>query len=337
LQYLPFLKELGLQVDVHSFYQESYLKYFYQKGYRNWSDMLASYLKRADLMKKLRNYDLIWIEKEIFPWLPALLEKYIHRVGIPYVVDYDDAIFHKYDLHSNRIVRRVLGRKIDTVMACAELVIAGNRYLSKRARVVAGAKNVLMLPTVIDLSRYQMCNIKDNTRFTIGWIGSPTTAVYLKPVLPLLRELRTQLGIRIVLVGASQDQFPYEPFEFLSWSENSEVKSIQTFDVGIMPLPDTPWAKGKCGYKLIQYMACGVPVVASDIGANKDIIDHGQQGFLTTTLKDWYEAIKALYSSADLRKSMSHESRDRVEKRYHLGVTAPVLEKHLRRVASHTI
>jgi glycosyltransferase involved in cell wall biosynthesis len=203
--------------------------------------------------------------------------------------------------------------------------------------VVAGAKNVLMLPTVIDLSRYQMCNIKDNTRFTIGWIGSPTTAVYLKPVLPLLRELRTQLGIRIVLVGASQDQFPYEPFEFLSWSENSEVKSIQTFDVGIMPLPDTPWAKGKCGYKLIQYMACGVPVVASDIGANKDIIDHGQQGFLTTTLKDWYEAIKALYSSADLRKSMSHESRDRVEKRYHLGVTAPVLEKHLRRVASHTI
>jgi glycosyltransferase involved in cell wall biosynthesis len=138
-------------------------------------------------------------------------------------------------------------------------------------------------------------------------------------------------------VGANQDQFLHEPFEFLPWSENTEVKNIQAFDVGIMPLPDTPWARGKCGYKLIQYMACGVPVVASSIGANKDIIDHGQQGFLTTTLKDWYEAIMALYSSADLRKSMSYESRDRVEKRYHLGVTAPVLEKHLRRVASHTI
>lgn len=335
LQYLPYLKEHGLQVDVHSFYQESYLKYFYQKGHRKWSDMLVSYLKRADLMKRLRNYDLIWLEKEIFPWLPALIEKLIHRVRIPYVVDFDDAIFHKYDLHPNRIVRRLLGRKIDVVMACAELVIAGNRYLSKRAQIVAGAKNVLVLPTVIDLKRYQMRRINDNARFTIGWIGSPTTTIYLKPVLPLLRELHTQLGIRVVLVGADKDQFSHEPFEFFPWSENTEVKSIQTFDVGIMPLPDTPWAKGKCGYKLIQYMACGVPVVASNMGANKDIIDHGLQGFLTTTLKDWYEAIMALYMSADLRKSMSLESRNYVEKRYHLGITAPVLEKYLRRVASH--
>jgi glycosyltransferase involved in cell wall biosynthesis len=148
--------------------------------------------------------------------------------------------------------------------------------------------------------------------------------------------LHTQLGIRVVLVGANKDQFLQEPFECRPCSENTEVNSIQTFDVGIMPLPDTPWAKGKCGYKLIQYMACGVPVVASDIGANKDIIDHGRHGFLTATLKQWYEAITALYLSADLRRSMSHQCRERVEKRYHLGITAPVLEKHLRRVASHT-
>ncbi len=337
LQYLPYLEERGWQVDVHSFYQESYLTHFYQKGHRRWSDMLVSYLKRVGLMNALRHYDLIWLEKEIFPWLPALMEKVIHRERIPYVVDYDDAIFHKYDLHPNPMVRRILGRKIDTVMACAELVIAGNSYLSERAQNVAGARNVVVLPTVIDLARYQMRGAKEDTRFTIGWIGSPTTAVYLKPVLPLLRELHTQLGIRVMLVGANEDQFSREPFECRPWSEHTEVKSIQAFDVGIMPLPDTPWAKGKCGYKLIQYMACGVPVVASDIGANRDIIDHGRQGFLTTTLKQWYDAITGLYSSADLRTSMSLESRKRVEKRYHLGITAPELENHLRRVASHAI
>ncbi len=337
LQYLPYLSGHGLHVDVHSFYQESYLINFYQKGYRKWGDMLSSHLKRAALITKLRNYDLIWLEKEIFPWLPALIEKLIHRVRIPYVVDFDDAIFHKYDLHRNRFVRRFLGHKIDTVMKCAELVIAGNSYLLKQAQIDARAKNVLLLPTVIDLKRYHMRKIKNNSLFTIGWIGSPTTAVYLKPILPLLRQLHTRLGIRVSLVGANKDQFHREPFEFLPWSEHTEVKNIQTFDVGIMPLPDTPWAKGKCGYKLIQYMACGVPVVASNIGANKDIVNHGEQGFLTTTLKDWYDAIMALYLSPDLRKSMSLKSRKRVEKRYHLGITAPILEKHLKRIASRKI
>lgn len=334
MQYLPYLHEHGLQVDVHPFYPETYLKFFYHKGYRKWSDVLSSYLKRADLMKKLYAYDLIWLEKEIFPWLPALTEKFIHRVGIPYVVDFDDAIFHKYDLHRNRFVRRLLGHKIDTVMKCAKLVIAGNSYLSERAQIDAGAKNVLLLPTVIDLQRYHVRKIKEKTHFTIGWIGSPVTAVYLQPILPLLRELQTQLGIKVLLVGASKDQFLHESFEFRPWSENTEVKNIQAFDVGIMPLPDTPWAKGKCGYKLIQYMACGVPVVASNIGANKDIINHGQQGFLATTLKDWHDAIKALFGSADLRKVMSLKSREHVEKKYHLGITAPVLEKHLKQIAS---
>lgn len=334
MQYLPYLKEHGLQVDVHPFYPETYLQFFYHKGYRKWSDVLSSYLKRADLMKRLYHYDLIWLEKEIFPWLPALAEKFMHRAGIPYVVDFDDAIFHKYDLHRNRTVRRLLGHKIDTVMKYAELVIAGNRYLSRRAQIDAGARDVLLLPTVIDLQRYHVGAKKEKAHFTIGWIGSPVTAVYLQPLLPLLRELHKRLGIRVLLVGANKDQFLHESFEFLPWSENTEIKSIQTFDVGIMPLPDTPWAKGKCGYKLIQYMACGVPVVASNIGANKEIINHGQQGFLTHTLKDWHDAIMALYRSADLRKAMSLKSRERVEKKYHLGITAPVLEKHLKRIAS---
>lgn len=334
LQYLPYLKKHGLQVDVHSFYSESYLRNFYQKGYRNWGDMLASYIKRTTLLAKLRNYDLVWLEQEIFPWLPAFLEKFIHRTRIPYVVDFDDAIFHRYDLHSNQAVRQLLGHKIDTVMKSAKLVIAGNSYLAERAQFCAGAENVLLLPTVIDLQRYHVRKAKNNYPFTIGWIGSPTTAVFLRPVAPLLRELHTRLGFRVLLVGANKDQFHNEPFEFLPWSEDNEVKNIQAFDVGIMPLPDTPWAKGKCGYKLIQYMACGVPVIASNIGANKDVVRHGRQGFLTTTLKDWYEAIMALYLSADLRKSMSFESRHRVENRYHLGITAPVLEKHLKRAAS---
>lgn len=334
LQYLPYLKEHGFQIDVHPFYPESYLRNLYRKGSNNWGDMLKAHLKRAALMTKIGNYDLIWIEKEIFPWLPAFMESFIHRIKIPYVVDYDDAIFHKYDMHKKRIVRQLLGHKIDTVMNRAALVVAGNAYLAKRAQIEAGAKNVRLLPTVIDLKRYQLRSQKEHFPYTIGWIGSPTTAVYLRPVIPVLIELQRRYNLRIVIVGAGKRQFEHEPFECLQWSEASESKIIQTFDVGIMPLPDTPWARGKCGYKLIQYMACGVPVVASDIGANRDVVNHSQHGYLATTLRDWYEAIKALYLSAELRKSMSLNCRDHVEKRYHLGINAPILEKYLRQVAS---
>lgn len=334
IQYLPYLETHGFEVEAHPFYSESYLLNLYQKGYRKWSDMLLSHLKRAVSMAKICHYDLIWIEKEIFPWMPAFMEQLIHGMGIPYVVDFDDAIFHKYDLHRHHIVRQLLGQKIDTVMNRAALVIAGNSYLSKRAQIDAGAKNILLLPTVIDLKRYQLREQKEPSPFTIGWIGSPTTAVYLQSVLPVLIELQAQYDMRVVVVGAGKDQFHDAPFEFLPWSEDSEAKIIQGFDVGIMPLPDTAWAKGKCGYKLIQYMACGVPVVATDIGANRDIVNNGQHGFLATTLKDWYSAIRALYLDADLRNSMSLKCRHRVEQRYHLDITAPILEKYLKQAAS---
>jgi glycosyltransferase involved in cell wall biosynthesis len=166
--------------------------------------------------------------------------------------------------------------------------------------------------------------------FTIGWIGSPTTAGYLKSMLPVLRDLQERFNIQVVIVGAHNNGvLKHELFEFRPWTEETEVSSIQTFDVGIMPLPDTPWARGKCGYKLIQYMACGVPVVASKIGANQDIINSGQQGFLCSTLREWHEALTKLYLSRDLCMKMAHEGRKRVEEKYHLGITAPILAKYL--------
>ena len=335
LQYLPYLKKNGYHIDVHPFYSESYLTNLYQRGRRKWSQMLVSHLKRVIVAAKIGNYDLIWIEKEVFPWLPAFAEKLLQHLRIPYVVDFDDAIFHKYDLHRYLIVRQLLGNKIDSVMKGASLVIAGNSYLATRAMKNAGAKNVLLLPTVIDLNRYKVRSRKKASPFTIGWIGSPTTADYLCHILPVLSELQSKYSMRVVVVGAGKKQLQNVPFKFLPWSERSEVGVIQTFDVGIMPLPDTPWSKGKCGYKLIQYMACGVPVVASNIGANSEIVCHGKHGFLTHKKNDWYQAILTLYLSNDLRQSMSLNCRDRVEERFNLDITAPVLEKHLRQVGSY--
>lgn len=114
------------------------------------------------------------------------------------------------------------------------------------------------------------------------------------------------------------------------WSEMNEVSDIQAFDVGIMPLADTPWEQGKCGYKLIQYMACGIPVVASAIGANREIVSHGVDGFLATTHAEWSGYLKQLLENPDLRREMGLRGREKVERKYSVQARLPELIRILR-------
>jgi glycosyltransferase involved in cell wall biosynthesis len=241
---------------------------------------------------------------------------------VPYVVDYDDALFHRYDCHTNPWVRRLLGQKIDSVMRHAATVIAGNNYLAERA-YRAGANRVEMIPTVVDTKRYQPEQKSVAAVPIVGWIGTPQTSRYLKPLLPVFESLKNDMPVRFVAIGANPEDFEDTPVETWPWSEESEVKSLQQFDIGIMPLVDSPWERGKCGYKLIQYMACGVPVVASPVGVNREIVVPGGNGLFADTVEEWDKTLRMLLNvDSEARKRMGAAGRVRVEKWYSAQVQA---------------
>ncbi len=246
-QYLPFLKTNGVEITVAPLLHDDYVRSLYTNKRQNLGTIVSAYINRLRWVIKSSAFDLIWVEKELLPWLPAWGEWFLARSGTRYVVDYDDAVFHRYDQHRNGLVRVFLGKKIDQVMRRASLVIVGNDYLKERA-VKAGAKRVVYLPSVVNGSHY-IQPASPRSQFVIGWIGSPVTAPFLDAVAPSLDSLTRTNNTEIILIGAGEtDPLPRIPKTILPWVEETEAKEIHKFDVGIMPLPDGPFEKGKCGY-----------------------------------------------------------------------------------------
>ena len=323
-QYLPYLVTQGIHVTVANLLGSNYLEDLYGGRKRRFGDIIGAYIRRLGHLLKSNRFDLLWVEYEIFPWLPAWGETILTHLAIPYVVEYDDAVFHRYNMHPRAIIRALLGDKIDAVMRRAALVIVGNDYLRDYARK-AGAKRVEYIPSVIDLDRYNSTIQPENPVFTIGWIGSPATAKYLHLVHQALVEACKNGSARLVLVGSGQLELDGVPAEIHKWSEETEVAEIQSLDVGIMPMPNVAWAQGKCGYKLVQYMACARPVIASPVGVAREIIEDSRNGFLATNTTDWIRAFCVLRDNHRLREKMGKAGRIKVERQYSIQVTAPLL------------
>jgi glycosyltransferase involved in cell wall biosynthesis len=333
-QYVPYLTDCGIDLQVMPLLGNDYIQALYNSKKQSVFSVGMAYINRIGGYMNARSFDLLWIEKELFPWLPAWAESYLTRRRIPFVVDYDDAIFYNYSLNRNPLIRALLGKSIDSVMQHATTVVVGNNYLAEYARRI-GARKIEYLPTVVDIDRYPISE-KKSKEFRIGWIGTPITAPYLGLVQDALVEVYQQTDARIVLIGAGERDFlPGLEKEKLAWNEASEVANIQSCDVGIMPLPDEPFARGKCGYKLIQYMAAGLPVVASPVGENTRIVEQGKTGFLASSQEEWRQALVSLYEDAGLRKKMGSAGRQRAEKEYTLQITAPRLLDILTTASSH--
>jgi glycosyltransferase involved in cell wall biosynthesis len=323
-QYLNLLRGAGWECSVRPLLSDDYVERLYAGRGKNLGEIARGYVSRVRALLGARRYDVVWIEREVLPWCPSILERAILPGRIPYVLDLDDAVFHGYDMHPWRFVRGVLGTKIDRLMRGSAVVIVGNEYIGERA-LAAGARHVEVLPTVVDLKRYQASDLAPRVCPVIGWIGTPITQPFLDAIAPALAELRRKHTFRVLLIGANAKALPTIPHETIAWSEDTEVESIQGIDIGVMPLPETPFAEGKCGYKLIQYMACGVPVVASPIGTNRKIVAHGASGFLANTQEEWVEAIGCLLSNRKLRAQMGSQGRCVVENHYSLDVAGPEL------------
>lgn len=324
VQFIPFLKSKGIECEVSPLFNDSMLQLKYRHGSYGTKGVLSAYWRRVCVMLGAHRFDVLWIEKEALPWFPAWFEKRL-LCRVPYVLDFDDAIFHNYDLHRFGLVRSLLGKKINWLMASSRLVVAGNHYLANRA-TGAGAKWVEIIPTVIDLSRYPM---KKGYALAsvpiIVWIGSPSTAQYLLDLAEPLAKLAKQTPFLLRVIGGGQFVMPGVNVEVRAWSLETEVANILECDVGVMPLRDTPWEQGKCAYKLIQYMACGLPTVSSPIGANKDVVLEGQSGFHADSPRAWFEALADLLSDESLRKQMGQAGRMRVEVEYSLQIASSKL------------
>lgn len=323
MQYAGALEAAGIAVTLDPFFDHHYLAKLYANR-ATFPHAFASYVRRAGQLQRAKGIDLIWLEKEALPWLPWGIESRLLPAHTPLVLDLDDAVFHNYDLHRYSPVRYILGDKLDKLMARSALVMAGNTYLAQRAQA-AGAARVEIVPTVVDLGAYvQRPSAEAGDTPTIGWIGTPSTwHAYVQPMMPLLAEAGRAAGARIIAVGAGASAVAHPLLDNLPWSEASEVANIHRMSIGIMPLDDTPWARGKCGYKLIQYMACGIPVIASPVGVNADIVEHGVNGFLANTEAEWREAIRVLLHDPELRQRMGAAGRKKVEAQFSLQVWGP--------------
>ena len=329
LQYVPALEHAQLNVEVHPLFDDSALLSRYEEGKYGISTILKSFGSRLTVMLSSHTYDLFWIEKEALPWWPIWVEEAL-LARIPYVLDYDDAVFHQYDQHPIGWVRKLYGDRIDRLMSKAALVICGNDYLAQRARD-AGANWVEQLPTVIDLNRYETLIQPEVHVPRVVWIGSPSTAKYLDNLIQPLQRLARHQPFVLRVVGANYSINGVQT-ESIHWAEATEVQSIAECEVGVMPLFSSPWELGKCGYKLIQYMACCLPVVASPVGVNVNIVSHGVDGFLAEGDDDWFIHLKGLLRDAALRKSMGMAGRRKVEDRFCLQATAPQLVHWLQKI-----
>lgn len=325
--YKEYLSGKGFEIIFLPLVSDHMLENRYQTGRYSYLSLIKSYLMRFITLLKCSNYDLIWVEKEVFPWLPYKFDFYL-LTGVPFVLDYDDATFHKYDSSPSRLIRFILGSKLSKLINKSYAVFVGNDYLECYA-LRSGAANIKLIPSSVDLKNYPTS--KKHPEYcahdmpVIVWIGSPTTAPYLRIVTASLERLakKKPFLLRLVGIGAADINMPGVRTEFFSWSSSKEVDLLSKSDIGIMPLSLGPWEMGKCAYKLIQYMASGLPCVASAVGANLNVVVEGETGFLVEDSEAWDAPLEKLLSDAALRLRMGLAGRRRVERSFSLEANAP--------------
>lgn len=324
LQYFPYLRLQGIECTLSPLTDAAYLQHLYAYKRGTLDDYARALARRIRALISLHRYDVVIVEYEILPYFPPVFEKMLTLLKVPYIVNYDDAVFYRYSRSSNAWVRALFAGKIDSVMRNARIVIGGNRFLADYA-ARAGARRVEMIPTVVDTDRYPAVPTRQNEVFTIGWIGSPSTAKYLFDIAPALAKVCEGGRGRVVLIGSGTLKLPGVPVEIRAWSEASEVNELGACDVGIMPLADGAWEKGKCGLKILQYMAAALPVVVSAVGVNGEIVEDGVTGFLVSMNDEWARSLAALRDNKSLRERMGCSGRAVVERSYSLESTAPKL------------
>jgi len=319
-QFKGVLGARGINLTIQSLLDDEYIKKKYAGKPVSAIAILKYYWKRIVCLSTQQQYDAVILYCELFPFAPAWLEKLILKK--PYIYDLDDAFYLKYS-HLHPALTFWLQGKIDSLMKGAAAITAGNYHLTNYAKKYNN--NCIYLPSTVDTSFYTPIPKKsphNSPEFTVGWIGSPSTAPYLEQVVKPLALLGLEREVRLIVIGGIAPQIPNVQIIEQSWSQEKELDLIQHFDIGIMPIPSTDWAKGKCAFKLIQYMSCGIPVIASAVGANLDAVPE-QCGWLVTTEEEWFSAFNWAARNPGKCKEMGQLARKWTEKNYSVASVTP--------------
>lgn len=250
---------------------------------------------------------ITWLSREFLPGYPTL-ERCLKK---PLVFDVDDAIW----------MTTPFGRSaVSSGARRADIIFAGNAYIANWFDRYSD--NIIIIPTAIKTERFQQIeyNFPYSGKFIIGWTGSSSTLPFLEAIeSPLNQFLEQNVESRLVVVSDKIPSFkhiPREKLQFFPWSEDNEVKGLQNMSVGLMPLPDNDWAKGKCSFKMLQYMACGIPVIVSPIGMNKEVLSLGSIGLSAQSNADWYDALCFFRENPERAREMGQEGRIVVKKNF---------------------
>jgi glycosyltransferase involved in cell wall biosynthesis len=333
-QYLDTWADAGIDVEVHSLLTEGELAVLYRPGHQaaKVAMMARGALRRLRDLSVARRFDVAWVYRDAFPLGYPIFERAVAALGVPYVHDFDDAIWLPNSTEANRLVAPLkFAGKTAIVARHAACVTVGNEYLATWAR--QHQADVRVLPTTIDTDRYQPVEgrVADGP-LCVGWSGSTTTIPHLRTVEDVLRRLQQERGIAIRVISDVDYVLPGATVESIRWQEETEPQDLAPIDIGIMPLPDDEWSRGKCGAKALQYMARAIPTVMSPVGVNADIAAGGA-ALTASTHDEWHAAITRLLDDADLRRTLGAAGRRRVEDRFSVQAIAPAYVSVVRDVA----
>src|SRR5436305_1223731 len=289
----------------------------------------SSLAYRLRFLKEAARHDVVVLFKTIGfnEFELGLLQRANRRI----IFDFDDAVMFREQKHRRPLRAKTFKKFLRTVRHC-EAVVAGNDFLASFAE--ATGRRAVVLPTSIDLSKYKLKQLNEGLGLTIGWLGLSDGLPYLRHIHPALQQLSVRFpGLKLKVISDKPLQLEGVRIENAPWRLETEQSHLASFDIGIMPLWDSVWTRGKCGYKILQYMGVGTAVVASDVGVNSQIITHGENGFLARTQEDWVNALGSLIRDAALRKTFGLRGRELIERRYSLENFAQGYVKLLNEVA----
>lgn len=338
-QFIDYLGKEGYDCTVSPAVSDRIIRKLTLRG--NLLDRIIAYsqplFRRISELVSLKKYDLIFLQRDILIHFPPLLELMISKINSNIIFDFDDALYTQPKPARYAPLYKLRGaNKIPKLIKMADYVIVGNRHLKEYS--CRFNKNTEIIPTSIDTNKYPVkIDYSAKGSVVIGWMGSPVTSIYLKGIEAALRRLAEKHEIILRVIGINNYDIKGVEVFAKEWNLDNEIEDLMSFDIGIMPLLQDEWTLGKCSTKLLQYMAMGIPVVSSAVGANCDIVEDGQNGFLAEDEDDWFDKIALLVENAELRKKVGLSGRATVESSYSLGASAPKLKAVLEKAYNKKI
>jgi glycosyltransferase involved in cell wall biosynthesis len=316
-QWQPVVSGMGVSLTLVPFADPALMRVLHRKGdsVAKAARGLLAVIRRLATLQSASGYDAVVIHRGASLFGPALLERALSRKGKPLIFDFDDAI---YLLHTTPANRRIgwlkFPGKTATLCRLSRHVTVANEGLAAWAR--QHAEGVSIVPSSVDTDTFCPIGRPPTPSPTIGWTGSSTSLSYLEAFGPILREIRAAHSFDLVVHSDRKPELPGLPYEWRVWTPGTEVEELRRFDIGIMPMPDDEWARGKSAMKALLYMAMGIPAVCSAVGTNTEVIVHGENGLLARTPADWLAALRALVESPGLRRRLGEAGRRTVETHY---------------------